>query len=613
MSKLMTSCKAGLHTVGGAITRFNRRRDENTKQYRTINFLLTALFPLFIVCMAELNQDKYPSKFILFCVERPSVMIFNVLIASLIFFALLLLLKRGWRAMALQSLLYMTLSVVELFKFGTNGNHLILSDMRLAKSAKSLKSFAYIKITPQLVTYLLIVVAFVLLAVWFNPKQKMQLTRRLVTAGACLVSCCAIIVVPGISSSVYGLFDLDTSEADNTFQLNEKFENNSFLAFFLQTASEGLANRLTEPENYNPDTVAQCLNVNVKDESPAVKPNVITVMSEAFADFRRFDGLVQDNSAYAAFDALENDPGTYKGTAIVPTFASFTVRTEFELMFGLPVRALNDPNMPQRLIQETPQNTVISNYKARGYSTAYVHPFLSSFYSRDRVYARFGFDKMIFENDFTVDVNYFGTYIDDATVFNQAVDLVQNTDEPMYIHCTSMQNHQPYDQGEDPNAEFDNYLTWVGKTGDELTDFINSLKALDEPTVVLFIGDHYPSLKGEDSVYDQMGMNGDNCTVLYEQPYYLWSNCDLDYSKIPQENFSTFYLPYVVMDLLNAQRTSFTQMMMDKLDERPVYSTNYDPDSPDDETLDLITYDRIIGENVSGSAENEELAALNPQ
>ena len=47
---------------------------------------------------------------------------------------------------------------------------------------------------------------------------------------------------------MYGLFDVDTSEADNAFQLNEKFDNNSFLAFFVQTTSEGLANRLREPE-----------------------------------------------------------------------------------------------------------------------------------------------------------------------------------------------------------------------------------------------------------------------------------------------------------------------------------------------------------------------------
>ena len=222
-----------LNRLRSGITALNQRRDRNTDRYAVTNFLLTALFPLFIVCMAELNQDKYPSKLILFCAERPSVMIFNVLMAALIFGMLLLLFKRGWRAMAVQSFVYMLLSVIELFKFGTNGNHLLLSDMKLANSLKSISSFAYIQITPQLITYLLVVAAYVGAAFWFNPRQKLKLSRRLISAGACLATFAAIVAVPGVSSTVYGLFDVDTSEADNTFQLNEKFDNNSFLAFFV--------------------------------------------------------------------------------------------------------------------------------------------------------------------------------------------------------------------------------------------------------------------------------------------------------------------------------------------------------------------------------------------
>lgn len=590
--------------------KLNERRDENTVHYRAFNFLLTALFPLFIVSMAELNQGKYPSKFILFCAERPSVMVFNVLIASLIFGALLVLFKRAWRAMAVQSVLYMALSIVELFKFNTNGNHLILTDMKLAKNVKNIASFAYIKITPQLVTYVLIVLAFLAIAFWFNPKQGMhRRSHRFATAGVCLATCCSIVLVPGISTPVYALFDVDTSEADNTFQLNEKFENNNFLAFFLQTASANLADRLEEPENYDAVTVNGYLeDVTVLNEDgTAVSPNVITIMSEAFADFRVFESLGNCSGAYDKFDALAAQDNCYQGTTIVPTFASYTVRTEFELMFGLPVRALNDPNTPQQLIQDAPQSTIIRNYAAQGYHTAYIHPFLSSFYNRDTIYDKFGFDTMIFEDDFTVDVNYFGTYVDDDTVFRQAGALISESEQPMYIHCTTMQNHQPYDQGEDPEAEFDNYLTWISQTGDTFTEFLASI---DEPTVVLFVGDHFPSLKGENSVYDQLGMNGDNCEVLYEQNYYIWNNCGLDFSDVPQEKISTFYLPYVVMDLIGAQRTNFTQLMVDQMSECPVYSSNYAPDAPANEELDLLTYDRILGENISGQAENEELAVM---
>lgn len=595
-------------TIKKYIGIFNSKREENSGKYKMTNLILTILFPFFIVCMAEINQDKYPSKFILFLAERPSVMLFNFVIASLIFYGFLLLFKKGWIAVLTQSFIYMVLSITELFKYNTNGNHLIMTDMKLVKSVKSLTSFAYIKITPMLVTYVIIVLAYFGAVFWFNPKMKMKMSRRIAPAIACIGACIATVTVPAVSKPVYSLFNLDTTAADNTFKLNEKFENNSFLAFFCQTASENLANQLKEPENYNDDTVQAMMDIDVEEQAAfdKGKPNVIMIMSEALADFRRFDDQLDLNigDTYAGFDAVAAEG--YRGTAIVPTYASWTVRTEFELNFGLPVRSLNDPNMPQRLLLDRAQPTVASYYKSWGYSTAYVHPFMGSFYSRQRVYANFGFDKLMFDEDFTVPINYYGTYIDDKTVFNQVEKLIKETDEPLFLHTTTMQNHQPYDQGEDPDDEMGNYFQWIGKTSQDFETFINELKEIDEPTVVFIIGDHYPSLKGENSVYDQLGMNGNNCSVLYEQPYIIWSNYDLDYSSIPDEEFSTFYVPYVLMNLIDTPRDSFIQAMMDKMETVPVYSTNYDPTVGRDEELDILTYDRILGDVISSNAIPED-------
>lgn len=595
-------------TIKKYIGIFNSKREENSGKYKMTNLILTILFPFFIVCMAEINQDKYPSKFILFLAERPSVMLFNFVIASLIFYGFLLLFKKGWIAVLTQSFIYMVLSITELFKYNTNGNHLIMTDMKLVKSVKSLTSFAYIKITPMLVTYVIIVLVYFGAVFWFNPKMKMKMSRRIAPAIACIGACIATVTVPAVSKPVYSLFDLDTTAADNTFKLNEKFENNSFLAFFCQTASENLANQLKEPENYNDDTVQAMMDIDVEEQAAfdKGKPNVIMIMSEALADFRRFDDQLDLNigDTYAGFDAVAAEG--YRGTAIVPTYASWTVRTEFELNFGLPVRSLNDPNMPQRILLDRAQPTIASYYKSWGYSTAYVHPFMGSFYSRQRVYANFGFDKLMFDEDFTVPINYYGTYIDDKTVFNQVEKLIKETDEPLFLHTTTMQNHQPYDQGENPDDEMGNYFQWIGKTSQDFEAFINDLKEIDEPTVVFIIGDHYPSLKGENSVYDQLGMNGNNCSVLYEQPYIIWSNDDLDYSSIPDEEFSTFYAPYVLMNLIDTPRDSFIQAMMDKMETVPVYSTNYDPTVGRDEELDILTYDRILGDVISSNAIPED-------
>lgn len=595
-----TSVKDNVH-------RLNIVREQNTEKYKHFNMLIILIFPIFISCMAEINQAKYVSSFLKFVIERPSVMLFNFIVASLIFYMLLAITKRGWLAMLLHGTVYMLLSTVELFKYGTNGNHLILSDMKLFKSVKSLTSFAYIKITPRLIIYYLIAIAFIAVAFYFNPKMKMKPIKRFLTAGFCALPCISLIVIPSFSTSVYSIFDVDTTSASNTFLLNEKFESNSLLAFLVETASESFENRLVQPDSYSEETINNILSsekVQSGDFNGGQKPNVIVVMSESYADFRAFDELNVDDKYYEKFD--EACAEGYSGKLIAPTYASFTVRSEFELLFGLPVRSLNDPNMPQRVLAAREQPAMAQYYKDWGYNTAYIHPFTGSFYSRQRVYQRFGFDQLIFDEDFTVPVENYGTYIDDSTVFNQIEKLLKDSDAPMYIHTTTMQNHQPYNQGENPDAEFENYLQWVQHTNEGLTDFLDKLGQLDEPTLVFMVGDHFPSLKGGSGIYEQLGINGENCSVIYEQKYLLWSNYNADFSEVPQEEFSFFYVPYMLMNIIDAPRDEFIQKMNELFEKVPVYSTNYDSSAEHNQELDLLTYDRVIGDLFSSNPIPEE-------
>lgn len=587
------------------LKKYNAIREDNTEKYKWLNLALMIFFPVFITCMAEINQFKKVSAFARFVADRPSVFLFDITAAGVLFILLLTAFRKGWVASLIQGFVYMALSITELFKYNTNGNHLILSDMKLVKSVKSLKSFAYIKITPALIIYC-VIVALVIIAIFhFNPVLPHHVPfKRAAAAIVCTILCTGMIIVPSFYNPVYKLFKLDTTAATNAFILNEKFDHNSFLAFLVETASESYSNRLSEPDNYSEELVDNITD-NVQVASAAgfkdgVQPNVIVIMSESYADFRVFDQLTVDDKYYEGFDKARSEG--FAGTAITPTYASYTVRSEFELLFGLPVRGLNAPNMPQRVLAEREQPALAQYYKSWGYKTAYVHPFLGSFYSRTRIYRQFGFDQLIFHDDidgvtdFTVPVEHYGTYVDDKTVYDQLYKLVKDTDEPMYIHTTTMQNHQPYDQGDDPSDEFGNYLQWVQHSNEGLTAFLDELKQLDEPTLVFFVGDHFPSMRGDTSVYNQLDLNGSNCSVLYEQEYFIWDNYGADYSSVPEEPVSFFYMPYVLIDIIGAPHDDFIEKMDGYMKSVPVYSVDYNDGTPDNEELDVLTYDRVIGD-----------------
>ena len=159
---------------------------------------------------------------------------------------------------------------------------------------------------------------------------------------------------------------------------------------------------------------------------------------------------------------------------------------------------------------------------------------------------------------------------------------------------------QPYTQGD--GDEFDNYLEWVKHSSEVLEDFLVRMEEFDEPTVVLFIGDHFPSLRGDDGIYAQLGITSENCDTLYEQKYILWNNFGLDYEKIPKEKVSVFYLPYIMMDWIDAPGDAFTRTMLDEMTVTPIYSTNYNPKQATNARLDALTYDHILGDIAAPSA-----------
>ena len=590
------------------INALNAKREANSEKFSLFNLLLLVLFPIYITFLAEVIQSKKVSKTIEFFVDRPTVFLFDILVGYIIFAFFIAIFRRSWLVTLAHSVLYLTLSTIELFKYNTNGNHLVLSDMRLAKNVKSLSSFAYIKITWQLILCYVIAVAIFLLIFYLNPKIKVKPLARVISGLACVVIGFAMVTYSRFYKPVYKLFKIDTTKSTNAFLLNEKFDNNQFIAFLVETASESYANRLVKPSDYNEDNINKILSIKpdtTGDFNGGKKPNVIFIMSESYADFRVFDKLDVKDSYYKYFDKACKEG--HSGRIITPTYASWTVRAEFELMFGLPVKGINDPNMPQRELADHALPAMARYYNSWGYNTAYVHPFNAEFYSRHKVYKRFGFKEMLFHDDqdnvtdFTVDVEHYGTYVDDKTIYNQLLDLIKTSDDPIYIHTTTMQNHQPYDQGEDPSDEFGNYLQWIQHTNEGLNSFLEALKKVDEPTLVFFVGDHFPSLRGETSVYNELDLNGENCNILYEQSYFFWSNYDADFSVVPKNKFSFFYVPYVVFKIIDAPHDAFIEKMMKLLDEVPIYSTSYDATIPDNNDLDMLTYDRVVGNIYSSS------------
>jgi hypothetical protein len=269
------------------------------------------------------------------------------------------------------------------------------------------------------------------------------------------------------------------------------------------------------------------------------------------------------------------------------------------MIFGIPLKSLGSPNVPQNILKNNEQLTFPLYYKSFGYHTAYIHPFRSDFYSRDEAYPSYGFDDLYFIDNMPANIYNYRRFTDDGAVFDNIGYLIENTEEPLYAVTMTMQNHMPYESEDANNTQtaFEYYLDGIKNTSDKLEKFTEYLKTIDEPTILLFIGDHFPFFDQGSDVYENMGINADNVSSLYNQKYLVWSNQNYDYSAFDR-TMSAFYLPHMLSKTINMPASPFMKFMEAKLKTVPVYTLN-DFSTANDSELDLISFDRVLGEQYS--------------
>lgn len=571
---------------------FWTKRKENALRYETLGKVFLFTYPVFIVLLCEFNHLQSFSSLLSFLTNDFSVFLFDIFLMGAIFASILFFVRSGFAAMLTTGSVLFILSFVEYFKYKSSGAHFVLSDLFMAGNTSQLMKFAGVRFNLVMIIDILIFLAYFAVIFWFNPRlvNPMKNYKRFLTAVSCLLIVAVSVATP-LSSLIYSVFAVDNAATPNNYASNEKFSRNNLVGYLAQTSTEQILNSVSEPEGYSEQSIQSQLAPG-SQAAASVKPNVVVIMSESYADMRRL-GLKADlNSYYQNFDRICAEG--YRGNAVVPTFGNTTVRTEFELMFGVPMKSLNDPTTPQKtLVERTEQPTFAQYYRQNGYQTAYIHPFLSTFYGRDEIYKNYGFDKLMFRDDLTVETTNFREYIDDRTDFNQILKELRDNDGPSYLYTSTMQNHQPYNLDENL-TEFQYYMEGIRQTDQYLGEFFEALRQLDEPTVVLFVGDHYPYFSDENGVYDQAGFDQENAYQLYQQPYLIWNNYGQAYSGIP-DDVSVFYLPHLLVQLTQAQQTPFIATFLGQMQVSPVYSSNYDKEIAPNKTLDELTYDRVLG------------------
>ena len=342
------------------------------------------------------------------------------------------------------------------------------------------------------------------------------------------------------------------------------------------------------------------------EQFDAEKPSVVCIMNESFADLSTFDGASWGYEGPSYLASL--DDSLARGSLAVSVLGGGTCNTEFEFLTGISLAFVGDGKYPYSLYDLSEAPSLARQFSGLGYETTAMHPNNATNWNRDRVYEELGFDEFLDVDDFAGEEVYHSG-VSDAATYDKCLELLENSDSPQFIFDVTMQNHSGYDQnniGDVPqyhvdgmsdydNARLSEYLACVDESDRALEEFLGELSELDRPVVVVFFGDHQPTIAttlegavGGETLYDENGnalsgtgtgggdAAGDSEATLetYLTTYVIWANYDVaGCDQTGQtDDVSPAFLGALTADLIGAPLTDFQKAQLEVRDEVPAIS-----------------------------------------
>ncbi|MCQ6371183.1 LTA synthase family protein [Bacillus cereus] len=413
---------------------------------------------------------------------------------------------------------------------------------------------------------------------------------------------------------------------------NENYASNGFILGFISNLDTTV---MEKPKNYSKENMLQIANDikkqysgNIGSQKKKEKPNIIFVMSESFWDPTKVTNLsFSEDPVPNLHHYIENFPG---GQTISPTFGGNTANVEFEALTSYSMSLLKPGSIPYQQVitnkKEIP--SIPTALKKEGYYTSAIHSFGRTFFKRDDVYKVLGFDKFNAE-DTMKNVDIDGDYISDLAMSKEIIAELEEQKQPTFIHAVTMQNHFPFTEGrfgenlieisglenEESKGELETYTEGLRRSDEALQYLIEQLDNLDRPTLLVFFGDHLPSLGTNKSFYKENGYITNEKTpserlAMAQTPLLMYANFDM-----PNDNLglvSPIHFSNLIFDYAGLNKSLFYQFLSELYKEIPVLRDELKVDKNGEVINDLtkkqkemleqykmLQYDLLVGNQYS--------------
>lgn len=303
---------------------------------------------------------------------------------------------------------------------------------------------------------------------------------------------------------------------------------------------------ISEPNGYTKKAMAKIdkdgeLNQTVTSRSSDELPNIIVVQLESYFDVANAEFFTTSEDACPNLHNLYQNYSN--GYFKVPSVGAGTANTEFEVLTGMNLRYFGPGEYPYKTYSKKhPTESAATALAALGYGTHALHDNTGNFYSRANVFNNMGFDTFTSKEFMNVLQTTENGWAKDEILTQHIMEAMDTTKQEDFVFTVSVQGHGNYPETqviENPKIQVEGiedealknkweyYVNQVYEMDQFVGDLIKAVEERNEPSVVVFYGDHLPTmgLKAEDL----------KSRYLYNTNYVIWDNIGLqkDDKNIP--------------------------------------------------------------------------------
>lgn len=563
-----------------------------------------------------------------FLSKNPKIAEFSQIITILVSF-LFVGIFRNWRiSMGILFSLATVVMYINTEKMASRNTPFLPEDLAMSGEAGGLASMINFGRFSNMLFMITVIIIITIIAnkiskkIWHFKFSKKQKIAIFIPQTALILICAHFLNLHTLeirNLSGKGTF-IKVENLETSIDFTDQAYNYQTNGFILATISNLQAKTQKQPEGYSKEAVQKIVqkykkiaeekNKNRKKLSDE-KVNVVYVMSESFIDPALGKHL---------YDYGKKEPIPYtkklkksqsSGWAASSEYGGGTANVEFEALTGLSNFFLN--SIPYTSIVPANKDTpsIVKNFNENGYKTVAMHPYNRNMYRREVVYPNLGFQEYKsadgFKNNSKIDNS---KYISDESAFNEVLTELKNNQKPEFIHLVTMQNHMPYEEnaylehnfsvnaknGANPeNAKtIQAYLEGISRSDKAMKNFISEIKKLNEKTIVVFWGDHWPGIYGE------MFEKELNKNDIRRTPLFVYSNFEKEKQDLGTS--SLIYNQILALNSFDSKLSAFQYLLSDLREKYPALTKQFiktDEKSDILKDFEMIEYDILSGNKYS--------------